>query len=287
MEKFMQISVYKEVYQSPIRIIDVPTELQAGGFEVYFMPVKGNTNVEDKHIEQISIEFHTVEAGWLRFTMNVGEQSFSDSFSYVFDPLPHLKAWLEAISLGVQQTSFIYNNEGQEFKFNFDAPSWNINRLSIYNVYNPSKDNQSINAIVDRKQMVEAFYKALLKFAHSEKYERRQWERERLKDVLCRHAKATEEEVITKLLGLDREQLDLVLGKAEDPYGITCIFDSDEDTGDKEYSWNMPLDYDQYDSDKKRQYLIESLNEKTFIGYDGMSLIAFQSDIIDGYLSDR
>ncbi len=39
MKKIMQITTYREIYQTPVRSVTVPTELQKDGFEVHFMPL--------------------------------------------------------------------------------------------------------------------------------------------------------------------------------------------------------------------------------------------------------
>ena len=70
-------------------------------------------------IEKLVVKFYEVEAGWFRFKLNIGEQFFDGQFSSVFDPILDFKYWLEAISIGVQQTSFRYNPEGNIIEFNF------------------------------------------------------------------------------------------------------------------------------------------------------------------------
>ena len=56
--------------------------------------------------ENISVDFYDVDAGWIYFKVKVGEQLFDGRFSEVFDPIMDFKKWLEAIAIGVQQTSF-------------------------------------------------------------------------------------------------------------------------------------------------------------------------------------
>ncbi|MBS1538343.1 MAG: hypothetical protein JST20_11420 [Bacteroidetes bacterium] len=59
--------------------------------------------------EILTVDFYEVDAGWLFFTLRVGQQTFEGRFSDIYDPILDLRVWLEAISEGVQQTSFIYN----------------------------------------------------------------------------------------------------------------------------------------------------------------------------------
>ena len=74
---------------------------------------------KEKKLEPIEIEFQKVYKGWLYFEIKVGIKSFRDRFSNINDPLSELKKWLEAIAVGVEQTSFEYNNERYYIKFDY------------------------------------------------------------------------------------------------------------------------------------------------------------------------
>jgi hypothetical protein len=166
--------------------------------------------------EKIKVKFYESVVGWLRLKISAGEQYANLSFSHCFDPLPDLKCWLEAIALGVEQTSFSYNPEGNIIKFDFletaysvretedDEPpicysSHSINVFSLsFPFYSNDKrfasntlemimanktlpneqDEIFFKAWVDRKQIVKAFYKAVLDFSKSKRYKPKEWEKD-------------------------------------------------------------------------------------------------------------
>ncbi len=130
--------------------------------------------MNNKETKLLNVEFHKAISGCLEYKITIGEQVFEDSFSDVFDPILDLKSWLEAISVGVEQTSFSYDNEGQEFKFDFQRVTWDKEIFVISELYAPK--HIFMNAVVSRKQLVKSFYIGLLTFANSEKYKPEEWE---------------------------------------------------------------------------------------------------------------
>jgi len=81
-------------------------------------------------IEKLEIEYYDAEAGWINIRLKAGNKIYEERMSHVFDPLPDLKCWLEAIVIGVEQTSFTFDNEGNVIKF--DAQRKWINREKKY-----------------------------------------------------------------------------------------------------------------------------------------------------------
>lgn len=119
--------------------------------------------IEKPKTEHVTVEFYEAIAGLLHYKMTIGEQSFNDIFSHVFDPLPKLKSWLEAIAIGVQQTSFDYDNERDGIKFDFERVGWG---KDVFTVLETDEDDQIlVKAYIDRKQLVKAIYIGLLSFA--------------------------------------------------------------------------------------------------------------------------
>lgn len=124
----------------------------------------------------ISIHDITASAGWLFFTIKISNQEFKVAFSYVFDPLLDFKHWLEAIAIGVQQTTFNFNPEGPKTLFNFEKISWDTEQLTISSTFDDDVEFY-IRANIDRKQLVRAFYFGIIDFSQSSKYDPKQWER--------------------------------------------------------------------------------------------------------------
>ncbi len=254
-------------------------------------------------IELLKVEFYTVDAGWIRYKLTAGKQSFEDRFSEVFDPMPDLKHWLEAISIGVQQTSFQYDNEGNEIKFDFERVSWDSETLIISDAYEDK--NVFIKVNIKRQQIIKAFYHGLLNFARSDKFQSNQWEVEYLKERLCKNLNMDEDSLIQQLTQLDRKELGDLLFNADPTYTISYPDANDKNqefamfvqdtingenriTSDKKrietrVEWNIPSNYNFGTREKKQKFVINCINEKTN-GYGGMKINDFRSSIIEKYL---
>jgi len=261
---------------------------------------------KENKAENLTVDFYKCYGGWLCFKLNIGEQSFDDRFSHVFDPLLDLKNWLEAISTGVKQTSFNYDNEGTEFKFDFERVYWKKEVLTISETHENGKE--LIKATVDRKQIVKSFYLGLLTFASSDKFKSEEWEIEYLKERLCDMLNIDEETLIEQLADLDKKELGKLLFNANPMYWISfpeakdkneeCdMFIQDIDDKNNEIvnelkraetpmEWNIPDEYNFWTTDKKRHFVIQCINETTH-GYDGMKIKDFRSSIIEKYLDEE
>lgn len=258
-------------------------------------------------IEILIVDFYEVEAGWLAFKLTVGQQTYKDRFSHVFDPLPDLKYWLEAISIGVQQTSFQYDNEGEDIKFDFERVCWDREVLTISEAY---EDGEIfIQANIDRQQMIKAFYLGLLTFASSDKFISKEWEVEYLKERLCKILNINEETLVEQFADLNKKELGEILFNADPMYYISFPEATDkneewnmfiQDTIDKDkgvsnelkrvetpQEWNIPDEYDSWIKGEKRQFVIGCINEQTAGSYGGMKINDFRSTIIEKYLDDE
>ena len=53
--------------------------------------------------QNLAVKFGDCDAGWISMLLTSGESSLSVSLSHVYDPLPDMLAWLEAITIGVEE----------------------------------------------------------------------------------------------------------------------------------------------------------------------------------------
>lgn len=217
-----------------------------------------------------------------------------------------MKLWLEAISIGVQQTSFQYDNEGNEIKFDFEFINWDKEVLTISEAY----ENRQvfINAKIDRKQLVNAIYLGLLTFASSDKFISQEWEIEYMKERLCKILNIDEKTLIQQLVELDKKELGELLFNADPTYLISFPEASDKneefnmfiqdiiykDKGivselkriETPEEWKISEDYNFWSKEKKREFIIKCINEKTN-GYDGIKIEDFRSTIVEKYLDKK
>lgn len=258
--------------------------------------------IRDIKTEDVSVDFYKVDAGWICFRVRAGEQLFDGRFSEVFDPIMDFKKWLEAIAIGVKQTSFDLDPEGNDVKFDFDRVCWDREVLTIGSPYEGGE--VFIQANVLRKQVVKEFYMGLINFSKSDKYKPAEWETEYFKERLCKIMKIGEDELITQMLEFNRSELTKFLFNADPQYYISfpgaknkneefnpfakSVFEGEKlleefEKVEAPIEWNIPDDYDFWSHENKKKLIIECLNEETE-GYRGVKLSEFQSDLIGGFL---
>ncbi len=230
--------------------------------------------------EFLNVEFYEASYGWLSYKIKIGNETFEDSFSEVFDPLHYLKEWLEKISCGIEQTSFSYDNEGAYIRFHFQQINNKNGQFTILDCDSPN--DTFINKIVEREQLVKEFYLGLMNFAKSDKYDPKQWEYKLMKERLCKILNKDEQSLINELLTYNRNQMTDIL------FNLIPENETEEDEFDFNYiahivEWDIPKDYDNWEKSKKKEYIIESINE-SISPWHGMKLSEFQSDIIENFI---
>ncbi len=262
-------------------------------------------NKDDEFTAHIEVDFYEAIAGWIHFRIKADDTIFEESFSHVFDPIIEFKNWLEALSTNVQQTSFSFDPEGNDIKFDIDRKSWLNDMFTISEPYDGG--TTFIETAVDRKQLVSAFYNGILKLANSDEYDPYEWEIEYIKERLCNLLEISEDELITQMLDYNREQLKEFLFNADPTYTISYPDAKDKNEefnqflkstaeDDKSFSdyggietpleWDIPKDYDNWIPNKKKQFVLECLHKETS-GFSGTKLSEFKSDIIENYLSEE
>ena len=83
----------------------------------------------------MNVEFYEATEGWLWFKISAGDQVFDGRFSEVYDPIMDFKKWLEAIAIGVKQTSFDFDPEGDDVTFDFNRKRLDTEVLTICQPY--------------------------------------------------------------------------------------------------------------------------------------------------------
>jgi hypothetical protein len=123
--------------------------------------------------KDLEVEFWTDNIGFIFFTLSIGEQIFESRFSDVWDPTRDFKAWLEAICVGVEDCSFMIQNEGEDTKFNLH--NWGTERALFFMGW--SRDEMNIVEYVNKHQFVEALYTGYLAFINPETFtDKKNWD---------------------------------------------------------------------------------------------------------------
>lgn len=258
--------------------------------------------LEYEEVKQLSIEFLDVEYGLLYFELELGEKCYKTNFSDVFDPLPSLKSWLEAIAVGVDQCSFWFDPEGNETKFNLEQISLEREVFTVSDYYDDSK--RHLVDYVDRKQLVESFYKGILDFNETSPLIKEHWEVEYMWERLTTLLDADYPDILDPLAELGRDELGQVLFKACPSYTVSFPDAPEEkrfgyaidhllgkptpekyplvETPDE---WHVPEDFDLWENEKRRAFVKDCLSCPIEGGPKGTKISEFRSRILDAYLS--
>lgn len=256
--------------------------------------------------EILKVDFSEVNAGWLTYKLQIGEQTFEDSFSECYDPIPDLKHWLEAIAIGAQQTSFVYDNEGQEIKFDFNNITHFKSVITISE--NRTKRPFYIQANIDRKQIVESFYNSFNNFIKSDKWFAREWEHEYISEKLCKDLNLNKASLIEELITLKENELsDLLFAvvpchsysypKLKNNFKSITAFakaiTDDKNPIDNNPKWiatevrqKFPKNYDFQSVEQKKEFIIDCIEETTG-SFNASKTSDFKSKIIEKFLKDK
>ena len=256
----------------------------------------------------VFVEFTECRYGWIYFNVKAGGYEVNIRASGVFDPFPDLIAWLEAVTVGVQECAFDMEEEGPEKRFEYQKVTYNKFRFRITDNY----EKILLNAFVDSKQIVSAFYNGLKEFASSDEYQnnKSEWEDELLWERMSMAGSPpVRREVVSHyLLQQKREKIIEVFFKfaplvyisfpdAKDKgeeisrYGEYVMKPDDPDTKqglvETPQYWPIPEDFDAWTLDKRSQYLEECLDENVNGTKCGKRLGNIRSAIIDQYMKEN
>lgn len=135
-----------------------------GNTQIGFLDVKDSliphvlAFTESKKLE---VEIWTEDdSGFIYVTLTLGHQIYETRFSDVWNPVEDLRRWLEAICIGVEESAFVIQNEGEDTKFNFRI--WGIGK-ALFFVGWEMHDMYMVEH-VNRVQFVREFYDRITEF---------------------------------------------------------------------------------------------------------------------------
>jgi hypothetical protein len=97
--------------------------------------------------------------GCLHFRVSVGDQCVDMRACNTTDPFPDFIAWLEAITVGVENCAFIIDEEGTDKQFDYSRRCGQ--EESIFIIKEPYEGEELLVAPVKTKQMVKALYEGI------------------------------------------------------------------------------------------------------------------------------
>ena len=253
----------------------------------------------------VIVEFTECDAGWICFTVKAGTHEVKISASEVFDPFPDLIAWLESIAIGVQECAFDMEEEGPEKRFEYRKLAYDRFRFRITDNYQETV----LEAFVDPKQLIAAFYNGIKEFSASAEYNKSEWEDELLWERMSKATTppAKREVVLNYLLSQNREKIIDVFFKIapvvyisfpeakEKNEEFSRFIDVTLDPDDPEKRkgmvetpqyWPIPEDFGSWQIQERTNFLEECLNENVNGTKCGTRLGDIHSEIINRYLKD-
>ncbi|MBI5846630.1 MAG: hypothetical protein HZB31_01510 [Nitrospirae bacterium] len=242
--------------------------------------------------------------GCLYFRVSVGNQSVDVKACNTTDYFPGFIRWIEAIAVGVEECAFVADEEGGiDKKFVYER-----GRDGIFIIMNYGDKDELLVAPVNTKQMVKAFYEGLRAFATSSIYDRRSWEGDRIADRLldAKFLPDSAAEILDHMLTLSVQELKELIHKVApiclpfpDPgpcnppaeFHEVLFSNPDQDNPGKTidylgsfWYWDVPGEYDSWDVEAKRKYLIDTMNEKAPWEDEGTIFANIHSDIIEQWI---
>ncbi|PID84051.1 hypothetical protein CSB09_02750 [Candidatus Gracilibacteria bacterium] len=231
-----------------------------------------NTSSKSKK-PNIQFTLNTIIAGSIDFTFRIDKQQFDGVFSEIFDPLADLKAWLEAISVGVQQASCRFIADGSKISFNFEKTNENEGIFILREVYeNEFIPPLNIQSTVYKKELIRAIYTEFIDFFGSANYDPMEWERLTYEDIICEQFDMDTDQILDELLGYSKKELDNIFvnicPKGKSPK--KCV--------------RIPDTYESIEKDKKIQQ-IQKILKINLHPFFGMKAKDFKSGIVETFLA--
>lgn len=253
-------------------------------------------------MEQVKVIFKECAAGWIPFTVSAGSQSVNCRGSELWDPFPHMVAWLESMAGGAEVCSFKMDEEGMEKKFKAFACENKTVRLIIEDAI---RNIVLLEAVVDTRQCVSEFYKNLRAFAESKAYVPAQWEDESLSERIQKQSGQTEEELMQECCEKSAEELKEYFFNAAPTYEVISLdaktpeekisqfYDYTLHPGKIEHSeriieipsyFEFSEEFDYWLVDRRREFIADCLNDRVS-SYGGCHLRTLVSEKLERWLA--
>jgi hypothetical protein len=164
----------------------------------------------------LQIRFRDCEAGWIHMDVTHVSDTVSVNLSHVFEPLPAFLAWLEAVSTGVEQCSFVIDEEGSLVEFKATTLNSGKVRFQITPNYESTKLDLNLSA----RELVGAMYRAYVEFSESPDYKPEEWESYLLGDAVRDHTGLSQQQWVDSMLTLNRRELQKAIWRLDRD---TCV----------------------------------------------------------------
>ena len=251
---------------------------------------------------RLSVTFDDCDAGWITLWLSAGLRTMRISMSHLWDPLPDMLAWLEAIAVGVEKCGFAVNMEGSFMHFSatrtYVVGDWH----STLHV-SPSYMAETFELRISTRELVKKVYEAFRGFAESGVYVPREWEQVTLERGIRERLNMDPNDWVESMLGKTRRELQMAIWLA-DQETTRGNSSHDQTIGTSEelleltgkavcehgwlpYYWELK-GWDEITSEQERRtFLQECLEEYVNPMWHGYPWPKMRSKMIEAWLADE
>lgn len=253
--------------------------------------------------QNLHVKFGDCEYGWITMNLTVDTYTLTVGLSHIYDPLPDMLAWLEAIIIGVEECGFNVDEESSIVKF-FARKEFNsIIKPHLFTALSvtPDYDVKPLRLTLPTRELVKTFYQAFRDFVTSDSYLREHWEHITLKQVLNEQIGMTAEAWIDSVILLDSRQVQKALwrldpditaneeGHSEDVGNEADLFEltgqTKAEAGGLPCYWPLPHElwglHAKKDEPAQREFLCERLSDPITSSWDGYPWQKMRSSMIE------
>ena len=255
----------------------------------------------------LTVRFDRCEAGWINFRVTSGPDTLELQASHIYDPLPALLAWLEAITFELPRCGWTLDEEGALVAFDVAEaePAESLVRkpTSMRLTVTPDYAAPPLTCTLGRRSLVRTFYQAVREFVNSDRYRPGEWERQSLGDRVAEKTGLDPDHWIDELLttALSRRELQkrfwqihggTLTGDWAHPDMIGTLDEYTEMTGGEQplphgarpHYWSLEEWDSLPDREARRAYLLACLKDDDDSSWCGLPWPRMRSPRIENWL---
>lgn len=134
--------------------------------------------LHDTPCQAVEVEFSLPDAGWIRCRVKPLHEVYAISRTYIWGGFARLLEWLEQIAGGAQAATWRVDEEGRCSRLQFYGGDGSVDDRCDYLLHFQSRESiRRIRGVaVERRQLVESFYRAFRATVEDPRYDLREWE---------------------------------------------------------------------------------------------------------------
>lgn len=129
-------------------------------------------------VQPLDVDFTLPEAGWILCRVRPLHSAFEISCTYIWSPFERFLQWLEQIADGSCSATWCVDEEGSCARLHFFGGRESVDDQVDYLLHVRSSEtlNRIFGVAVERRQLVDSFYRGFRAMAGSPEYAPREWD---------------------------------------------------------------------------------------------------------------